>query len=110
LFPPFRRAVCPRRESEIWIAGRCPGEAGLIIAQLIVDGAPDPADNKAWGRFSFVALPRPGERIEVAHDGFIERLLIESVQHRPVPHPPGESRTLRGLEAQALVFARWVRK
>ena len=86
-----------------------PGEAGLIIAQLIVDGAPDPADNKPWGQFSFVALPRPGERIEVAHDGFIERLLVESVQHRPARHPPPESQTLRGLEAQALIFARWVR-
>lgn len=89
----------------------CPvGEAGLIIVQLIVDGAPDPQDNRLWGQFSFVALPRPGERIEVAHDGFMERLLIESVQHRPAPHPPPESQTSRGIAAQALVFARWVQK
>ena len=100
--------ICPRRETEIWRASEAVTEAGLIIAQLIVDGAPDSADNKIWGQFSFVALPRPGERIEVAHDGFMERLLIESVQHRPAPHPPPEKETLRRIEAQALVFARWV--
>ena len=86
------------------------GEAGLIVAQLIVDGAPDSGENGLWGQFSFVALPRPGERIEVAHDGFMERLLIESVQHRPAPHPPPATQTARGIEAQALVFARWVQK
>jgi hypothetical protein len=79
----------------------------MIVAQLIVDGAPDAADNRLWGQFSFVALPRPGERIEVAHDGFMERLRIESVQHRPAPHPPPENGTQRELGATALVFARW---
>lgn len=82
-------------------------EASVIIAEIIVDGAPDAADNKLWGRFSFVALPRPGERIEVPHDGFIERLQIESVQHRPVPHPLPVNQTLLRNEAQALIFARW---
>ena len=82
----------------------------MIIVQLLVDGAPDPADNALWGQYSFVALPRPGERIEVAHHGFMERLMIESVQHRPAPHPLPEKETLRRIEAQALVFARWVQK
>ena len=79
----------------------------MIIAEIIVDGAPDPADNTLWGQFSFVALPRPGERIEVPHQGFMERLMIESVQHRPVPHPLPANQTLLRHEAQALIFARW---
>lgn len=81
----------------------------MIVAQLIVDGAPDPEDNAPWGEFAFVALPRPGERIEVPHDGFIERLRIESVQHRPVPHPLPDNQTLLRNEAQAVIFARWVK-
>ena len=50
----------------------------MIVAYIVVDGAPDPEDNKLWGQYSFVALPRPGERIEVPYDGFMERLRIES--------------------------------
>lgn len=79
----------------------------MITAHLVVNGAPEPGDNKLWGEFTFVALPRPGERIEVAHDGFMERLLIESVQHRPAPHPLPKNQTILRKEAQAFVFARW---
>jgi hypothetical protein len=81
----------------------------MIVAHIVVDGAPDAEDNKFWGQFSFVALPRPGERIEVAHDGFMERLLIESVQHRPMPHPLPENQSQLRTEAQAFVYARWQR-
>lgn len=81
----------------------------MIVAHIVVDGAPDPADNKLWGQYSFVALPRPGERIEVPYDGFMERLLIESIQHRPAPHPLPEGPTLLRTEAQAFVYARWTK-
>ena len=79
----------------------------MIVAFIVVDGAPDPEDNKLWGQYSFVALPRPGERIEVPHDGFMERLRIESIQHRPAPHPLPKGQTLLRTEAQAFVYARW---
>jgi len=79
----------------------------VIIAHLVVDGAPDPEDNRLWGQYSFVALPRPGEIIEVPHDGFMERLLIETVQHRPAPHPLPENDPLLRNGAQAFVYARW---
>jgi len=79
----------------------------VIVAHIVVDGAPDPEDNKLWGQYSFVALPRPGERIEVPYDGFMERLLIESIQHRPAPHPLPDDSTLLRTEAQAFVYARW---
>lgn len=79
----------------------------MIVAHIVVDGAPDPEDNKLWGQYSFVALPRPGERIEVPYDGFMERLLIESIQHRPAPHPLPDDSTLLRTEAQAFVYARW---
>lgn len=79
----------------------------MIVAHIVVNGAPDPEDNKIWGQYSFVALPRPGERIEVPYDGFMERLLIESIQHRPAPHPLPADATLLRTEAQAFIFARW---
>lgn len=79
----------------------------MIVAHIVVDGAPDPEDNKLWGQYSFVALPRPGERIEVPYDGFMERLRIESIQHRPAPHPLPEGQTQLRNEAQAFVYARW---
>jgi hypothetical protein len=79
----------------------------VIVAYIVVDGAPDPGDNKLWGQYSFVALPRPGERIEVPYDGFMERLRIESIQHRPAPHPLPKDQTLLRTEAQAFVYARW---
>ena len=79
----------------------------MIVAHIVVNGAPDPEDNKLWGQYSFVALPRPGERIEIPYDGFMERLLIESIQHRPAPHPLPEGTTQLGTEAQAFVYARW---
>lgn len=79
----------------------------MIVAFIVVDGAPDPEDNKLWGQYSFVALPRPGERIEVPHDGFMERLRIESIQHRPAPHPLPRDQTQLRTEAQAFVYARW---
>jgi hypothetical protein len=79
----------------------------MIIAHIVVDGAPDPADNKSWGQFSFVALPRPGEQIEVPYDGFMERLRIQSVEHRPAPHPLPKNQTLLRAEAQAFIYASW---
>ena len=41
------------------------------------------------------------------HDGFKERLLIESIQHRPAPHPLPRDSTLLRTEAQAFIYARW---
>lgn len=41
------------------------------------------------------------------YDGFMERLLIESIQHRPAPHPLPKDQTLLRTEAQAFVHARW---
>jgi hypothetical protein len=79
----------------------------MVIAHLVVGGAPDPDDNKLWGEYSFLALPRAGERIEVPHDGIMECLLVETVEHRPTPHPVPENQTLLGREAQAFVYARW---
>ena len=67
----------------------------MIVAHIVVDGAPDPEDNKLWGQYSFVALPRPGERIEVPHDGFMERLRIESIQHRPAQIQPRRKKLAR---------------
>jgi hypothetical protein len=45
----------------------------------------------------------------VPYDGFMERLLIESIQYRPAPHPLPEGQTLLRTEAQAFVYARWMK-
>ncbi len=72
----------------------------MLEARLFVERGALKDQSEEWGRYVFLALPSPADRISVARDDQLHFLTVLSVHHEPVPVGEG------GTPA-ALVVARW---
>lgn len=57
----------------------------MIEALLLIERGSIRDKSQDWGAHAFVALPSPGDRIVVRHDGEAHYLTVLCAHHRPVP-------------------------
>lgn len=76
----------------------------MIEALLLVERGSIRDKSQDWGAHAFIALPSPGDRIAVRHNGHTHYLTVLCAHHRPVPMDEVASgRT----EPAAEVVAKW---
>lgn len=57
----------------------------MVAAQLLVERGSLRDRSEDWGRFDFLALPSPADRLAVERDGQTHYMTVLSVHHRPQP-------------------------
>ena len=75
----------------------------MIEAFLLVERGSIRDKSQDWGAHAFLALPSPGDRIVVRHDGEAHYLTVLCAHHRPVPM----DEVANGAEPAAEVVAKW---
>lgn len=55
----------------------------MATAQLLVERGSYKSPSQDWGSFDFLALPSPGDRLAVEHEGTTHFLTVLCVHHKP---------------------------
>lgn len=79
----------------------------MIGARLLVEKGSYRDQSQDWGTFSFLALPSPGDRIAISHDGAIQYLTVLCAHHRPVALALGAGPDSSRAAPAADVVAKW---
>lgn len=79
----------------------------MIGARLLVEKGSYRNHSQDWGTFAFLALPSPGDRIAVSHDGVTQYLTVLCAHHRPVAMAPATEAGSSGAAPAADVVAKW---
>ena len=77
----------------------------MATAQLLVERGSYKDKSRDWGSFDFLALPSPGDRLAVEHEGETHFLTVLCVHHQPSRIPDGGGPVAE--PASAAVVAKW---
>jgi len=77
----------------------------MATAQLLVERGSYKSRSQDWGTFNFLALPSPGDRLALEHEGARHFLTVLCVHHKPARVPDGGDPTVETASAE--VVAKW---
>ena len=77
----------------------------MATAQLLVERGSYKSQSQDWGTFDFLALPSPGDRLAVEHEGETHFLTVLCVHHKPARIQDGDSPIIGAASAE--VVAKW---
>lgn len=77
----------------------------MATAQLLVERGSYRDRSQDWGSFDFLALPSPGDRLAVEHEGTTHFLTVLCVHHKPARIPDGSDSPVEAASAE--VVAKW---